>query len=119
MSSFSQFVGVGPKRILTAYVDGTNAAKSTGTGEDTVYWDFTLGTSVDDYTKCEVHFSGGISRNDDLASTSMIRGSNQTTQDVYEASARLTSNSNLRLSAPALSTTTNHCAGRYYIKEWW
>ena len=119
MSSFSQFVGVGPKTIQTAYVDGTNAAKSTGTGEDTVYWDFTLATTVDDYTKCEVVFFGGVSRNDDLASTATIRATNQTSTDVYEPSARLTSNTNIRISAQPAGTTTNHLAGRYWVREWW
>ena len=116
MSSFSQFVGVGPKTIQTAWVDGTNAAKSTGTGEDDVYWDFTLATTVTDYTKCQVFFDGGISRATDLDYEAVRYNA---TSGTLIPSARLTSNTNIRIGSPSDSVTTNHCSGRYWVIEWW
>ncbi len=116
MSDLSQYVGVGPKTIQSAYVDGANSAKSTGTGEDDVYWDFTLGTTLTDYTKAQVFFTGGISRGNDFDYDSMRFDSTNGTQMV---SARLTSNSNLRVSSPCDLTTSNHVTGRYTVVEWW
>ena len=116
MSSFSQFVGVGPKTIQTAWVDGTDAAKSTGTGEDDIYWDFTLATTVTDYTKCQVFFEGGISRGTDNDYDCLNR--NNSTQS-FVASARLTSNTNIRIGCASDAVATNHCAGRYWVVEWW
>ena len=112
MSSFSQFVGVGPKTIQTAYVALATGASATGTGEDLRYWDVTLGTTLTDYTKAEVSFIGSISDTGDAAMYQQTSGRH------HIPLARLTSNTNLRISSPNSSTGGN-LTGRYTIKEWW
>ena len=116
MSSFSQFVGVGPKTIQTAYVDYANGTETTGTGEDAIYWDITVATTLTDYTKAEVYFEGGISYNADTAKNAFV--ASDASSNTSKVSARMTSVTNLRLSTPSTGTAY-HLTGRYYIKEWW
>ena len=115
MSEFSQFVGVGPKTIQTAYVNLALAASATGTGQDGRYWDITLATTLTNYTRCLVLFQGSIS---DVAGATNAAMYQTTSGRHYIPLARLTSNTNLRISHPN-STNTSELVGMYTVIEWW
>jgi len=88
--------------VYTGYVSGSS---SSGSGEDQFYLDTDVSAhGITDYTKCIVLLQGvsGIAYN-----------ANRT---VYQT-ARLTSNTNLRMSATTTFTDWPALTGRYYIIE--
>lgn len=105
MSTFTQFTGGGLKSYQTGHVSSTSA--SSGTGEDARFVDVTI--SAVDTAKAFVYFVGGFSN-----------GPNNTTLKsgptaVYEATARLTSSTNLRISTHVAAPT--HMEGRWQVLE--
>lgn len=112
MSTISQFAGSGVKQIITGYVNSvapTNA--SAGTGEDYFYYDIVHGGTLNT-SKCTVAFDG--------ASAYAGYGSNYNSSAANSQSntrivtTRLTSSTNLRLSAQ-LDANIGNNANYYYF----
>lgn len=91
------------------------ATAGAGAGEEAAYLDVAV-AGITDYTKCTIDFEGGagITTGEQWAFGKFITTSSQT----KGITARLTSNTNLRLSVPhSAAVVTGYIGCRYTITE--
>jgi hypothetical protein len=110
LSQFAPFASGGLKSYQTGYVSAT---PSTGSGEDTSFYDLTVYSVSTSKTMCSFAGSGSISG----ASRAMAYYSQNGAEIQAILSARMTSSTNLRLATSYSSPAPTFMAGRWQIAE--
>lgn len=108
--------GGGSVNVQTGYVDTTTITTG-GTGENASYIDVTI-SAVSNIAKCSVRFDGGgtTSTPPNIFQTYAKSGATVS----FMCTARLTSTTNLRISSPASTTSSNfttQISGRWTVEE--
>lgn len=111
MSTLTQFAGAGLKSVQTGYVD--TSTLTIGTGEDVRHLNVTI-AAVQNPSKCVVRFVGGHNSGSAAVGGGTMKAGSLT---VFEATPRLTSATNLRLSST--SGDAGRMSGRWYVEEYY
>jgi hypothetical protein len=109
LSQFAPFAGGGLKSYQTGYVSAT---PSTGSGEDTSFFDVTVSSVSTSKTMCSFAGSGST-----FPSRAMAYYSQNGAEIQAILSARMTSSTNLRLATSFSSPAPTFMVGRWQIAE--
>jgi hypothetical protein len=109
LSQFAPFAGGGLKSYQTGYVSAT---PSDGSGEDTKFFDVTVSSVSTSKTMCSFAGSGST-----LSGRAMAYYSQNGAEAQAILSARMTSNTNLRLATSLFSFVPTVMTGRWQLAE--